>query len=538
MWRHCGLPSRWTAFVVARRSPRCRALVPPKVGCAFAIRGSSAGVGGDGDASFLALLVRPLDLEHFMTTFFDGSWLLCPHSSAAASSPPARGRGRPLSPATEAGTAAAYVSSRFALGDVASLLGGRNLLWRLGDGAAEAAGSLDEAQQAFSDGRSLALLDVHRALPCAAQLGGALARALGVPVRLDGHLAPPGSASQAPAVSHAWGTFVLQTSGQRTWQLAGAPRPVTLRTGDVLYVPSGLACRAEALPEGGELSLHVAARVEGQHFTWAALASLVGARIHAVGSPPPVATIAALEEVLLANAPRVPTLAGSRMRSVSAGEDASDGAEGIGVACSLPAVLQYSALVPEDLPPGWLDDLARQLKRVLRQLSIVGHLDHPAQARAPPAADELLPNARTLVEAALSADEATLRAALAWALAQLRRRGARAEVLHGVRDGEAFASLARAFRGGDRGLADASLRRPRGRRPFLFAAEAEEPHLLYCGAVEVIVPHELTEAAAWCLGRWSGAGGRPFRLAAVPGGRHEARRAVELLIRAGALEAR
>jgi len=554
----------------------------------------------------LQRLVHPVGLSHFMSTYFGEAWFLAPHSSS------------------QDNQVAAWISSLFSLQDMADLLSlqhhGRPIalpqLVRRG-GSGDAAGAmavatdlsvkvsdaileisdpamaLAEVQRAFAAGHSAFFQGLEKSSPTIRNISGALSCELGLPVSVDALLEPPrlgqglGStdgnvaskgAGGATSPCPTWASLVLQTHGRRTWYLAGnrtwssakvdlgrGATAVTLRAGDVLYLPSHLAFCADGPPAGAEPSFHVHFRILEERFTWAALVSLV---CQCIGGPrPPTvsgggadgadASVAGthsgnLDEVLMCEAARIEGLGRLLARPPSA--------HGIADPFSmlLPAVLQYAVSVPGDLPPGWVDSLLQQLMRLLARLHAVGHLDRLVNIESRNGVDMLC--ARVLVDSAHNAGEEALRAALLLALGELRRRGAPSDAgaatgggrLHscggsqvGIVAAEAFSSLARICetRGGvhQRGGGFAGLRfaRAQAARPLLrrrHDGSAEELLGLGSASVPMGVPAELGEAVEWCLGQWTGAGGLPFRLTSVPGEPDVAHGAVVFLLELGALE--
>ncbi|APH02657.1 cupin [Janibacter indicus] len=152
----------------------------------------------------------------------------------------------------------------------------------------------------FAEGHTLVLQGLHRTHPPVLELAQDLAADLGHPVQVNAYVTPPSSRGFA-AHYDVHDVFVLQTAGEKRWRLhapvqphplrdqpwqdrrpaveqaaAGEPRlEVTLRPGDVLYVPRGWLHSATAL---GGVSTHLTAGIHVWHRGHVAEAVLEAAR--------------------------------------------------------------------------------------------------------------------------------------------------------------------------------------------------------------------------------------------------------------------
>ena len=152
----------------------------------------------------------------------------------------------------------------------------------------------------FAEGHTLVLQGLHRTHPPVLELAQDLAADLGHPVQVNAYVTPPSSRGFA-AHYDVHDVFVLQTAGEKRWSLhapvqphplrdqpwqdrrpaveqaaAGEPRlEVTLRPGDVLYVPRGWLHSATAL---GGVSTHLTVGIHVWHRGHVAEAVLEAAR--------------------------------------------------------------------------------------------------------------------------------------------------------------------------------------------------------------------------------------------------------------------
>ena len=152
----------------------------------------------------------------------------------------------------------------------------------------------------FAEGHTLVLQGLHRTHPPVLELAQDLAADLGHPVQVNAYVTPPSSRGFA-AHYDVHDVFVLQTAGEKRWRLhapvqphplrdqpwqdrrpaveqaaAGEPRlEVTLRPGDVLYVPRGWLHSATAL---GGVSMHLTVGIHVWHRGHVAEAVLEAAR--------------------------------------------------------------------------------------------------------------------------------------------------------------------------------------------------------------------------------------------------------------------
>ena len=152
----------------------------------------------------------------------------------------------------------------------------------------------------FAEGHTLVLQGLHRTHPPVLELAQDLAADLGHPVQVNAYVTPPSSRGFA-AHYDVHDVFVLQTAGEKRWSLhapvqphplrdqpwqdrrpaveraaAGEPHlEVTLRPGDVLYVPRGWLHSATAL---GGVSTHLTVGIHVWHRGHIAEAVLDAAR--------------------------------------------------------------------------------------------------------------------------------------------------------------------------------------------------------------------------------------------------------------------
>jgi len=436
----------------------------------------------------LERLIQPMALDQFMSAHFSGGeWLLAPHSNTG-----------------DGGAVPSWVASHFSLLDLHDLLasgiipaGGQVQSKACGASAGEVVAHrlprvrltksgasagvqpgieelvcspdrvIFEVQDAFRGGRSVLVDNLGSVPGRVAHLAGDIARCLGLPVEASACLEPANGCMAEPPLGKPWPRFLLQVNGRRTWHLAsdrvwGMPQQfakqplskaasVTLKTGDVLYVPSHWPILAEPVKDGPSLYLDFSIH---QHcFTWAALVSLVCRRIVllAAGESPDSLELEReravdadeLDAVLFGEAGRVKVLGTTHIASAQL-----SGPRAGSLNSCLPAVLQHSVSVPYDLPSGFVDDLLRQLKHILRRLRRVGHLDQRVDLRVSAGHGRVLAaeavSVRAVVEAAAAVGDSTMREALLWALAELRRRSAeKVSATSQSGSGEAFSSLTR-----------------------------------------------------------------------------------------------
>lgn len=152
----------------------------------------------------------------------------------------------------------------------------------------------------FAEGHTLVLQGLHRTHPPVLELAQDLGADLGHPVQVNAYVTPPSSRGFA-AHYDVHDVFVLQTAGEKRWRLhapvqphplrdqpwqdrrpaveqaaAGEPHlEVTLRPGDVLYVPRGWLHSATAL---GGVSMHLTVGIHVWHRGHVAEAVLEAAR--------------------------------------------------------------------------------------------------------------------------------------------------------------------------------------------------------------------------------------------------------------------
>lgn len=152
----------------------------------------------------------------------------------------------------------------------------------------------------FAEGHTLVLQGLHRTHPPVLELAQDLGADLGHPVQVNAYVTPPSSRGFA-AHYDVHDVFVLQTAGEKRWRLhapvqphplrdqpwqdrrpaveqaaAGEPHlEVTLRPGDVLYVPRGWLHSATAL---GGVSTHLTVGIHVWHRGHIAEAVLDAAR--------------------------------------------------------------------------------------------------------------------------------------------------------------------------------------------------------------------------------------------------------------------
>ena len=102
------------------------------------------------------------------------------------------------------------------------------------------------------DGATLVMQSLHRTSPTVAAFVTQLQDEISHPVQANAYLTPPDAAG---LVEHGdlHDVLALQLHGSKRWWVAGLGE-VTMRPGDVLYVPQGVRHRAET---NGETSLHL-----------------------------------------------------------------------------------------------------------------------------------------------------------------------------------------------------------------------------------------------------------------------------------------
>lgn len=403
---------------------------------------------------------------------------------------------------------------------------------------------LSEVQHAFRAGCSVHIKDLHRAPVKASRLAHAVSQSLGTPVHLDAHLE---TRTTSRSCCHPWSTLLLQTHGERVLRIAGQRRflegaeglsarapshtDVTLRAGDVVYLPSHLSVETISLDK---VSLNVVCHVMEQHFTWAAVASLVCRRIFIDSHEwseldgRPVVGADGLDEHFHAEATRIAALAGSAVRAPRTHEDDP-------LCTSLPVVLQR-AVSGDDLPRGWTHKVLQDLTTVLKELHEVGHLDRLTDMTVPMDSERCFVargvSVRSLVTNAISAKQPQLLKALSWALAELRLRGVEVIVNHD--HDETFTSIAKAKALLVDQMSDLMFARPPTRECSLWLS-SDASGELFIGSIRHRVPVHLMGHIRWCLGYWTGACGEAFRLQQMPGDPLAARSAVDLLLTLGAL---
>ncbi|MGW2183083.1 JmjC domain-containing protein [Streptomyces sp. NPDC001732] len=141
----------------------------------------------------------------------------------------------------------------------------------------------DKVRQAILGGYSLILRSVHRYSPRAGSFARRLAGQLGHPVTMNVFVTPPGSHAVSTHFDYD-DVFVFQLSGEKNWKIwdppilsplpsqawtkfhdqqrteilasLGKPQELTLRTGDVLYLPRGFLHGAESVDHA---SVHLTA---------------------------------------------------------------------------------------------------------------------------------------------------------------------------------------------------------------------------------------------------------------------------------------
>jgi len=328
----------------------------------------------------------------------------------------------------------------------------------------------------------------------------------------------------------------VRIAGRRFLEGAGLParRPsrndVTLRAGDVLYLPSHLSVETVSLDE---VSLHVVCHIMERHFTWAAVASLVCRRIFLDAHEwfeldRPVVGADGLDDHFHAEATRIAALAGSAVRAPRTHEDDP-------LCTSLPVVL-HRAVSGDDLPRGWTHEVLQDLTTVLKELHEVGHLDRLTDMTIPMDSERSFVargvSVRSLVTNAISAEQPQLLKALSWALAELRLRGVEGTVNHDHH--ETFTSIAKAKDLLVEQMSDLMFARPPTRECSLWLS-GDARGELFIGSIRHRVPVHLMGHIRWCLGYWTGACGEAFRLQQLPGDPLAARSAVDLLLTLGAL---
>lgn len=154
--------------------------------------------------------------------------------------------------------------------------------------------ALARAQEAFLKGHSMVINSLHKWSEPGMRLARELFEAVDLPIDVYMYLTPPHSKSYGlhKDVMDAW---MVQVAGAKTWRLCekrsfgrgvseegpetGKCETVTVRGGDVLYVPFCTLHRAETT---SELSSHLTVNVERQYYVWA---TLLLAILHKVVNP-------------------------------------------------------------------------------------------------------------------------------------------------------------------------------------------------------------------------------------------------------------
>eukprot|EP00929_Paragymnodinium_shiwhaense_P055744 TRINITY_DN27912_c0_g2_i1.p1 TRINITY_DN27912_c0_g2~~TRINITY_DN27912_c0_g2_i1.p1 ORF type:complete len:551 (-),score=65.84 TRINITY_DN27912_c0_g2_i1:135-1787(-) len=537
--RHCRLP-QFPATHAIRQPKRC-------------VPSGSVGVFGGGQCRLLscgradlgpampndvlAHLVGPMSSSQFMSTTHDCDWLLTPHSSDPDSSDIVEWVRELLRPEDLPGLLRHQA-------DISSNANVRLSLDMAGytPGAMANAASFTSAMSAVSAGHSIALAGLESFPGALAEVSLRLSNQLGHLVRASCHFMVPGSvAAEHPAEPKPWGTvrtgtFVLQTAGMSCWKLpqgrhvAGGSAvsetmDITLRPGDVLYIPAGLAHDAGASLD--EFSMHLTLRLDQQSLSWASLVALVCHRVEqgAVAKDNSTGLFYSefyLEEAMLQEAAHIEGLYHARMPAA---------VQGVGAASAyLPAVLQYCSRIPEDLPPGVIDLLQQRLSRFLKRLCRVGHLHRTVTLHN---GDEALLN--DVVSKAMQSSPDQQSDALRWALAQLREKAASQRRFLLLPAGDTFTSAARLVAAGSN-LEKLTFQRNPWERPFIQQRDQESEATLVLSGRQHRIDGSILEEVKWCLGHWCGAAGLSFGLSRIPSRDSSGREgAVRFLVGCGAL---
>jgi hypothetical protein len=172
--------------------------------------------------------------------------------------------------------------------------------------ATEGVSQLGSALQGFADGRTILAKSANYRLPQLATLSAQLEKALGMRVHLNLYLTPVGSQGFKPHFD-THDVFVMQILGTKVWRVGGqtvalplpeqapdracSPAPdaatLTIRPGDILYIPRGIIHEAWSCDE---TSLHITVGVNNATFLDVAVAALREAALRdvrlRVGLPP------------------------------------------------------------------------------------------------------------------------------------------------------------------------------------------------------------------------------------------------------------
>ena len=118
---------------------------------------------------------------------------------------------------------------------------------RVGGTDIDDAADLDRITELVADGATLVLQSLQRTWPPLDRFCAELEAATGHPVQANAYLSPGGGTAGLGRHADGHDVIVLQLAGAKAWEVAGLDR-VTLRAGDVLYLPAGTmhAARAES----------------------------------------------------------------------------------------------------------------------------------------------------------------------------------------------------------------------------------------------------------------------------------------------------
>ena len=325
----------------------------------------------------------------------------------------------------------------------------------------------------------------------------------GVSGDINIYLTPPGGQGLAPHVD-GHDVFVVQQAGEKTWTLlepdkVSVLKNVTLRPGDVLYLPQGVPHYARSAGEGP--SLHVTASVYRGHFTFAGLLAAwleLGASTSTdpFDQPRLVAvnidasqTLLAKQGVDKANRPLPPALGLPLLRALDS--------------CDLPVGLVRSAMHEAVL-------LAQQLAQQLHQKSDPEHQELAVK----------------LEDLCNSPDEEKSRTFLDAVFASRGLRWIRHYRFYGPKNLRRQAPMRTSTLAGarlKRGADAAAMRSLKG-------------DLLLNGYLISGLPHEADAALQFCMSRYVGAAGKAFELEEIPGPPEVAHSVVELLLDFDGLE--
>lgn len=424
-------------------------------------------------------------------------------------------------------------------------------------------GPLDRVHDAFLQGFSMVINSLHRWSEPGLRLAQELYAAVDLPVDVYMYLTPPHSMSYGlhNDVMDAW---MVQLQGSKTWKICGRnPAPwnpqireqeltgtcpeVTMRGGDVLYLPFHTLHQAKT---GDELSMHLTVNVERQYYVWATL--LIAVLHKVVDSSLTVEKFVGsdlfqmegeseLEVFLQRLAQSEPRL----LRLPAAGGGAAGASRRL-----------VRPLCGADLPDGHLEAVVAEFRSVVATVATeVSGRKQLGRAKVRVAGTELTGGD---VAGLLSEERAA--EAVPWAL-ELARLHA---VMHFGRDSpqrflprpELFSSLAAAradreraaeadqgitVRGLGKALAPgARLQRHRDVRAVLLLEDRRSPGAkaaLRVNSQSLQVSGPQVPLVQFCLGLFGpgSARGRPFRAADVPGGLAAARPTLQRLLSAGAL---